>query len=328
MSANNRINIIRKISELRQSSVITYISGDRQTISTRIAPDIIPVFYKHLKALTNPGKIDLFLFTKGGDVHTAVRLVQLIYEFTDKFSVLIPFKAYSAGTLISLGASEIVMTKIAELSPIDPNVTSVFNPQDPGNPSARLPVNVEDVYSYFELTKNLGISSEPAMVQIFTNLLEDVHPLAVGSLYRSHSLIRSAAKKLLFTHIDSSQKERVLSIVDSLTKKLFSHSYMISRKEALESISLPVTYCSEELEELIYQLYEMYESDLKLEKPFNPELSADNQGCFRVASGIIESISHTDEYLFEGIVEKPLDPNLPGNVNILSQGWRQADGGR
>ena len=150
-----RKELIQKISAIRQSSVITYIGGDRQNISTRIAPDIIPVFYKHLKNLSSPKKLDLFLFTKGGDVHTAIRLVQLVYEFTNYFSVLIPFKAYSAGTLIALGASEIIMTRMGELSPVDPHVTSMFNPQDPRNPAARLPVNVEDVYSFFKVTKDL-----------------------------------------------------------------------------------------------------------------------------------------------------------------------------
>ncbi len=322
-----RKELIQKISAIRQSSVITYIGGDRQNISTRIAPDIIPVFYKHLKNLSSPKKLDLFLFTKGGDVHTAIRLVQLVYEFTNYFSVLIPFKAYSAGTLIALGASEIIMTRMGELSPVDPHVTSMFNPQDPRNPAARLPVNVEDVYSFFKVTKDLGIRNEAALVEVFSRLLEHVHPLALGNLYRSYSLIRSIAKRLLLTHIDSSQSERVNHVVDNLTKKLFSHSYMISRKEALESIKLPIVYASDELEDALLELYELYEKDLMLEMPFDPELGADSTGRFSVASGIIESIDRTDRYVFDGVIEKSLDPGLPCGVTIISQGWKTEGGG-
>ncbi len=293
-----------------------------------MAPDIIPIFYKHLKALPNTDRIDLFLFTKGGDVHTSVRLIELIYEFTKNFSVLIPFKAYSAGTLIALGASEIVMTRMGELSPVDPNVTSMFNPQDPRNPAARLPVNVEDVYAFFDVTKDLGIKSEDAMVQVFSQLLREVHPLAVGSLYRSSSLIRSVAKKILLNHIDASQKDQITSIVDSLTKKFYSHSYMISRQEALETIKLPVSYCSEELETKLLDLYEMYAKALCLDQPFVPELSADNQGRFCVSSGIIESLGRVDEYVFDGIVEKTFDTNSASNVNVIKQGWQHIERGQ
>ena len=325
---NDRMRLIEEISEVRESSIICYVSGDRQNISTRIAPDIIPVFYKHLQALPAKDKIDLFLFTKGGDVHTAIRLVELIYEFIKNFSVLIPFKAYSAGTLLALGASEIVMTKMGELSPVDPNITSMFNPQDPRNPVAKLPVNVEDVHAFFSVTKDLGIKNEAAMVEILSRLLENVHPLALGSLYRSSSLIRAIAKKLLLNHIDSSQTDRISTIVDNLTRKFYSHSYMISRKEAAENIKLPVTYCPEELETKLMQLYEIYERDLYLDIPFVPELNSDDQGRFNVSSGIIESSTRTDEYIFEGMVDRLGNVDMSGNVNIISQGWKRVQGGQ
>ena len=127
------------------SNVITYITGDRENVSTRIAPDIIRVFFRHLEAMGQSERIDLFLYTRGGDVLTPWRLVNLIREYTDHFSILVPFRAYSAGTLIALGANEIVMGKMGELGPIDPSVANSFNPQDPNNPVAKIPVSVEDV---------------------------------------------------------------------------------------------------------------------------------------------------------------------------------------
>ena len=45
--------------------------------------------------------------------------------FCEDFKVIVPVKCMSAGTLISLGASRIVMTKQATLDPID---TSVQHP--------------------------------------------------------------------------------------------------------------------------------------------------------------------------------------------------------
>jgi len=325
MQINNQ-QLIMEISEMRQSRVICYICGDRQNVSTRIAPDIIPVFYNHLEQFGPSEKIDLFLFTKGGDVHTALRLVQLIYEYTKNFSVLIPYQAYSAGTLVCLGASEIVMTKMAELGPVDPNVTSVFNPEDPRNPSVKLPINVEDVYSFFALAKEiLGTDDLEGLARMFSRLIDHVHPLALGTVYRTYALIRAVAKKLLLTHMEADAEPEINEIVASLTEKFFSHSYTINRVEAKDALHLPVTFCHDELENKIWQLYEQYRYDLMLEKPFIPEINAGDDGRFSVCCGIIESTFRTDGYMFEGMVQRMNvpDPVVSDNVNIIDQGWKE-----
>ena len=315
---NRRKELIMEIESIRNSTIISYIGGDRHNVSTRIAPDILPVFFKHLNKFPSNGKIDLFLFTKGGDVHTALRLVQLIYEFTDNFSVIVPHKAYSSGTLICLGASEIVMTKMAELSPIDPNITSIFNPSDNENANAKLAINVEDVYSYFNVARDvLKLTTDESIAKVFTELTDKVHPLAIGSIQRTYMLIRSIARKLLSMHLGPAEEEKISGIINYLTEDLYSHSYMIARKEALESIGLPVALPEKELERKIGKLYEAYKSDLLLEKQFYPHESADINGRFSVCSGIIESANRTDAYIFDGILQKTDD------VQIIEQGWRK-----
>lgn len=317
---NSRKKLLMDIEKERNSNVICYVGADRHNVSTRIAPDILPVFFKHLNKF-EPGKnIDLFLYTKGGDVHTALRLVQLIYEFTDHFSVIVPNKAYSSGTLICLGASEIIMTKMADLSPIDPNITSIFNPSDPGNINAKAAINVEDVYAYFNMAREvLKLENEESIINVFNQLTEAVHPLAIGSIQRTYLLIRSIARKLLSTHLESSDKEKIDSIITSLTENLFSHSYMISRKEALEEIGLPVVFPDNELERKIGKLFELYKSDLLLDTPFYPQECIDGNGKFSVCSGIIESLVRTDAYIFNGVVQ---DSNV-NDVCITQQSWEK-----
>lgn len=320
--------LIEKISSMRNSNVICYIAGDRQNVSTRIAPDIIPVFYQHLenlKAMNDKKPIDLLLFTKGGDVLTAHRLVHLIYEYTDTFSVLIPFKAYSAGTLISLGASEILMTKMAELSPVDPNVSGVFNPEDPNNPSAKIPISVEDVYAFITIAKDImGIVDDKALAQIFTQLAEKIHPLSLGTIQRTYLLIRSIADKLLRLHRRDVDEERITNTINHLTEQLFSHNYMITRKEAKEIIDLPIRYPQDDLEDAMWKYYKYYESYLDLEMPFQPENYIDMNGNFSVCSGIIETLHQKDGYVFEGIVKRQLtnEQNVTNDVNITFQGWK------
>lgn len=303
-----RVELLRAIEERRRSRVIAYFTGDRENVSTRVAPDVLRVFYRHLEALDAQERIDIFLYTRGGDVLTPWRLVNLLREYAPVLAVLVPFRAYSAGTLIALGANEIVMGKMGELGPIDPSVANAFNPQDPANPAARIPVSVEDVSSYITLAQEMaGVRSEEQLGQIFRFLSEKVHPLALGNVHRNYALIRSLAKKLLRLHLPAEEEARIESIVTNLTAKLYAHNHMISRREAREDIGLPVVYADAELESLMWALYEAYEADLELNKPFNPaDLIGEQRGPvdFEVAGGIIETVPCLDMFIFSGTISR------------------------
>lgn len=319
-----RREIIAEIGQIRNSSVICYFTGDRENVSTRIAPDVMPVLYRHLRLLKTPKRIALFLYTRGGDVLTPWRLVHLFREFAPYFDVLVPFRAYSAGTLICLGADEIVMTKMGELGPIDPSVVNAFNPQDPNNPSARIPVNVEDVYSYLALAREqAGLSSEEFLAKTFALLAERIHPLALGNVHRNYLLVRSLARRLLGLRAEPFPEERMQHIIDSLTEKLYAHNHMISRKEAAEEIMLPVVFPSERLEQLLWELYEDFAAELVMLQPFNPaEILRGSRTEFEVTGGFVESERGQDAFVFNGVVERRDFPEAAQiNVNILKQGW-------
>ncbi|MEW6725369.1 MAG: hypothetical protein AB1327_00165 [Bacillota bacterium] len=331
MSYKRRLELLRGIGELRQTAVITFFTGDRENVSTRIAPDAVPVFYRHLRQASPARGIDLFLYTRGGDVLTPWRLVHLFREFAPRFSVLVPFRAYSAGTLLCLGADEILMTPLAELGPIDPSVVNAFNPQDPVNPAARIPVNVEDVYAYLALVREEAlVRSEPFLTQAFLRLAETIHPLALGNVHRNYNLVRSLAKRLLAMPRNRYGPEQVQHIVDSLTQKLYAHNHMISRQEAGAEIGLNVVKPDGEMESLIWELYEEYRARLRLDEPFDPAALLAGASCaeFEVAGGFIESAAGQDAYVFRGTVERREFPDRPQiNVNIVQQGWRMTRGG-
>lgn len=330
MARQQRLEIIRQIAELRDAAVLCYITGDRENVNTRIAPDVTQVFYRHLELFSErdhreKNQIDLFLYTRGGDVLTPWRLVHLIREYTPRFTVMVPFRCYSAGTLLCLGADEIVMGKMGELGPIDPSVVNAFNPQDPNNPAARIPVNIEDVYSYLALAgEKAGVCSNDPQVKAFTLLAERIHPLALGNVHRNYMLIRSLAKKLLAMHQQPLREGRSEHIVDNLTEKLYAHNHMISRKEAAEEITLNIVMPENKLESLIWALYQDYAEDMALAEPFNPaEKLCGNRTDFEVTSGIVESLYGLDAFVFSGLVERQDFPEAGKvNVNILKQSWR------
>ncbi len=327
MARQQRLEMIQEIERRRNSSVICYITGDRENLNTRIAPDVIPIVYRHLEKLPDQGRIDIFLYTRGGDVITPWRLVQLIREYTGEFSVIVPFRSYSAGTLICLGADQIVMTRMGELGPIDPSVVNAYNPEDPCNPSARMPVNIEDVYSYFTLAaETTGVNCD-AMSLIFSVLARKIHPLALGNVHRNYLLIRSLAKKLLGLRRFGLSPENAQMIVDNLTEKLYAHNYTISRREAMEDMGLPVFYPDVELERIIWALYDDFAKELKLAETFDPrEITNEHRREFEVPAGVVESRYGRDYFIYSGLVERKIQNGENQiNVDIIKQGWQMVD---
>jgi len=274
MERAERKQLLRDIELERKSRLLVYITGDRAGLETRIGLDTLTLIFQHLRALGDQEKIDLFIYSPGGITIAGYSLVNR--EFCKTFGVIIPFKALSTATLIALGADEIIMTKMAQLSPVDPSVSSPLGPavQIPGQQGVRnVPVNVEDVISFLQLAKDeAGIRSDESIARVFEKLASSVHPLMLGSVNRAREQISFLSRILLSYHIKNNP-DKITKIVDTLTRERFSHGYLIGKREAKEVIGLNVLDVSSELDSKIVELYNEYERMLELNNPYNPDLT-------------------------------------------------------
>jgi len=297
MDRKGRMELIGKIQEKRHSHLVVYITGDRRGLETKIATDVFPMFHKHLTQIENQKRIDLFLYSVGGITIAGYAFVNLFREFCDEFNVIIPFKALSCATLMALGANEIVMTKMGQLSPIDPSVEHPLGPvvQIPGQPGGKIaPVNVEDINAFIDLAKKeAGLSKEDSMEKVFEVLASKVNPLVLGAVQRSREQIAFLASILMKYH--TKDEKRIKKTVEILTRERFSHNYIISRREAQKVLGLNIVEPDEELTALIIDLFNAYNDILMMDKPYNPEviLGADNQKVSEFNRAIIESVNLT-----------------------------------
>lgn len=267
----NRFDFIKQIEKKRQSRIIAYILGDRPNLATNIDDFHVRLLQRHLEGIGFTEKIDLFIYSRGGDIVTPYRIATLIREFSKKFGVLVPYRSHSAATLLCLGADEILMGSMGELTPVDPRTANPFNPQDPTNPKQRVPISVEDVTSYFSLAKEkAGIKGEENTTGVLKALTSIVHPLALGNVQRIHLGIRLLAKKLLSLHMDPDKDAiKIDAIIKTLTEELYAHAYPIGRKEAKE-VGFKVKEPDNELEVTMWSLYKEYETLLKMRDVFDP----------------------------------------------------------
>ena len=304
MTRNKRMSLIKKLQQKRKSTVVVFITGDRPGLETKIAGDVFPKFHKHLINIDKPGKIDLFLYSTGGLTNSGYALVNLFREFCDEFNVIIPFKALSCATLISLGANEIIMTKMGQLSPIDPSISHPLSPsvQLPGQPMKFPPVNVEDVNAFIELAKgDFNLCGEEALTKAFEILATKVNPLVLGAVQRSRAQITFLAKTLLGYH--TKDKEQIENIVELMIRQRFSHDYIINRREAKEVLGLKIVEPDETLTKLIIDLFNVYNDMLEMDKQFNREviLGEDKEAQVVLNRAIIESVDLT--HVFRTMIE-------------------------
>lgn len=317
-------NLIKKIEDKRNSKVITYVTGDRQPFVTKVAEDIIPIFARHLEKIGRQDKISLFLYTRGGDMITPIRLIKLMRSYADEIEMIIPYRAHSAGTLISIGADKIVMGRLGELSPVDPSTGHPFNPENPLNQKQKMEISVEDLNSYFLLAKEKAGVTDEQMVNVFEDLTAKIHPLSLGNAYRATRMAKQITEKLLLMHFDKTDdKEKIDSIVKEITGDICIHGYPITRDEA-DSLGLNMVEPDSELEKTMWELYENYAEKMELKKKFDPVaiLGGQEMATFKYSGAFIESVDLTDSFVFNGRIRRMIKDNKANiDVNVESSAW-------
>jgi hypothetical protein len=284
--------------------------------------------YRVLKETLDPAqKVDLFLYTRGGDTNAVWPVVCLLREFDPDFEVLISFRAHSSGTLLTLGAKKLVMTPMAELSPIDPTTGNQFNPRDEAT-KERLGISVEDVTAYCEfLLKTFGLDrKDPLSAEDYglirphlERLTTAVHPLAVGNVHRVLTQIKVLARLLVKKHYGENE-EVVGKMIDRLTTRYYSHHHMISREEARDILgSDHVEFSSPDLAAKLDQLLRQYQNDFALRQPFimSRFMGNDSEKEARLIGGCVES--RTWGYLYETKLKIRQVPAPPPGVQIQMQ---------
>jgi hypothetical protein len=338
MPLQERVKLIEKIEAIRGSKVICFLTSLRQNVPGMIADDMVRKFFDQLILLPNRPipKLDIFLCSNGGSSTVPWRLVALLREFSTSFSVLIPYRAYSAASLIALGADEIVMHPFGELGPIDPTVSNAFNPVDGlGRPMG---ISVEDVRSYINFIKStVGITHDDELIKAVEILAQKVHPLALGNVERFISQSRMVAKKILKTHMsEETDEHQIEDIVENMASKLFFHGHPINRKEAKKELKLKVNdVLQPELESAMWDLYKDFENEFENLSEFNPASAISNlapvqagqpprQIEFTLLHACIESARLSSKYSTKRRYTE-LPAMQPGQAamreEILKQGW-------
>ena len=207
----------------------------------------------------------------------------------------------------------------------------------------------EDLAHFMDFVSvDVGISDQEQKERAFELMAKEVGAVSIGAAKRSSNLTQSLGQKLLGSHMDDHSKVKIIS--DVLNKSFFHHGYPVGRTEAKE-IGLHVVFPPENLEELMWKVWEDVEGEMECRKPFNPHdiAMADPQISqairqvqqhpmlatmqpqvvtvhpieSRVISAVVESRRIQSEFRSTVLINAVRMPDLNINITItpMSKGW-------
>lgn len=261
---------------LDNSRVIVFIED------LSIGPWNVMPIYSLLATIGKVDKLNLILDSSGGYADDAYKISGVLHEFCNSLTVIVPFKAKSAATILSLAGNEILMSPLGELGPCDPMITvdeSLITPAGfPITPTAngeggeevksrkKRQMNALALRDFLEASgilqkdkegKITGYDCEKLIPFCVKGVL---NPWLLGDFERSskqsHQFVENLLTRYMFRD-DPSKSTLIPDISHKLCEGYYYHGYPISRREAHE-MGLTVHDLPDEPWKLISELWSAY----------------------------------------------------------------------
>ncbi len=190
-------------------------------------------------------ELDVIIDSSGGSIDAAYNLARLFRRFgSKKLTFVIPRWAKSAATLLVCAGDDILMTPVAELGPLDPQITAM-NPLEQRIEEFS-PLHIESTLDLIRVEFKNGNS------ELANGLLQRLQfPLALGKFKKSLELGRQYLEILLTSRMLENDVEKAKEIAKRLTTGYADHSWCITIEETkqlgltaeeLEGSALDITW--------------------------------------------------------------------------------------
>lgn len=209
--------------------------------------------FEELVCEANPNEsLHLLLGSPGGDGEAAVRIVRAAQARSKDLTIIVPDSAKSAGTLLTLGANEIIMGPTSDLGPVDPQIQ--LKPNTPFVAAKDVIAAVEDAAA--------KVQAAPGTYALYSSLLADVSAVALQQARSAVARTKDLIKDALTANPDRTEQqiESLASEVHArLVERPHSHAAVVGAKAAREA-GLPVREidASDELWQNAWNLWTRY----------------------------------------------------------------------
>lgn len=212
----------KEVAEIRNSECFPLLLGEADIRST-----LVDRVYDELRSGKYDCKsLDVIIDSGGGDIDAAYNLALLFRRYgKERLTFIIPRWAKSAATLLICAGDEILMTPVAELGPLDPQITAM-NPLEQ-RVERFSPLHIESTLQLIREEFSSGNS------QLAEGLMQRLQfPLTLGSFKKSLDVGREYVERLLSSRMLKGNESKAEDIGKVLTTGYADHSWCITIEEA------------------------------------------------------------------------------------------------
>lgn len=199
------------------------------------------VAYNFFNIIRKEPKIDklvMILESGGGLIEDALKIAQLCKKFSNNFSVIVPYYAKSAATLIALYADELILCKAGELGPVDPQVKHpVFDMTIPAS-------SIRNALEFIE-------SSVDPYIKM--TMADKFDPFIIGACNQAIEEVKIYLKEVPNVKNAENNDE----ILEAFTTKYLDHGYPITHEICEELKLCSITSIDNSLEDLVYNIHQV-----------------------------------------------------------------------
>lgn len=186
----------------------------------------------------------LVLATYGGDPHAGFRIARCLRHHYGKFKILIPDHCKSAGTLVAIGADEIIIADRGELGPLDIQISKPDElleqssgmdiPQALDFLKQQTKATLSDLLWEIRVNRRLStkVAAELASKMtsaMFHPIYAQIDPIKLGETSRANAIGFEYGKRLDLV-ADNLKPGSLVKLITHYP----SHSFVIDRKEACD----------------------------------------------------------------------------------------------
>jgi hypothetical protein len=186
----------------------------------------------------------LLLCTFGGSPDAAYRIARCLQQQYERFTVLVGGYCKSAGTLMVLGADDVVLMRHAELGPLD---VQLLKQDEPGERSSGLTplqaflsldaqTQVSFQQTFLSLKEELQLTTKTAadcavklVTDLYRGIYSQVDPMRLGEMQRAQQVALFYGNRLM-----SAKNFRDDGLLQNLVSTYPAHSFVIDAQEARE----------------------------------------------------------------------------------------------
>jgi hypothetical protein len=242
-------------------------------VAEHIDTDVLNSVYEWKREISEAGQgdtLDILIHSPGGQLTACYMIARLFGRYSNDWQALVPDTAASGATLICLGSSNIVMSGIAQLGPIDPQVSSkrrekffAAERQSPLEAFEALKYlrqfAVSPLDALMEVLTDRGVTPQKALETASTisgalvrPILEKIEPYDLGSFALDNRLALTYCSRIAKPS-DSEKRTQRRASHKSLVEFYPAHEFAIDLAEA-QSLRLEVSEPSDDIDKSIDKL--------------------------------------------------------------------------